>query len=192
MLVGAVDHNDVHREPSVRADDSVHEAAQKANNTAVTGENVGPAALARASGAGNETGQVPMKSYPEHGVDASSLSARTRQEWATTLAHILGNVHRAEAVPICAAYVDSMAAGMPELDPFGDIRVDAEYWAVMATEPELEAYFSVIAQQIPRRNFAERARKRLLVSLWNAMPVSWRKAFLCHVDPEGRWRRRAI
>ena len=43
-------------------------------------------------------------------------------------------------------------------------------------------------RQLQRTPMGERMRKRLLVALWQTMPVDWRAEFLARVDPAGAFR----
>jgi hypothetical protein len=93
-----------------------------------------------------------------------------------------------DAAQIVCAWLESRAAP-PRLDPFGELREDAAYWADVAGPHELEAYVAAGLRRIERTAFGERARKRLLVALWETMPEDWRRDFVRRVDPEGRFYR---
>ena len=88
------------------------------------------------------------------------------------------------ATIMCAA-LDTVGAGAPRYEIFGDIRREAEFWADCAQPIELELYAAAALQRIDRTQFAPRAKKRLLVSIWEALSDHERMAFLRRVDPGG-------
>ncbi len=93
-----------------------------------------------------------------------------------------------EAAEVMACVIDDGRAGLPPHDAWGDIRADAAWWADIATPPEIEAVVAAGLRRIDRALFAEAARKRLFVALWDAMAPADRRAFLARVDPEARFR----
>lgn len=84
---------------------------------------------------------------------------------------------------LCAA-LDTVAGGAPRYDLFSNMREDAAFWADVATPAELEVYIAAALHRIPRVTFAERARKRLLWSLWESMPETAKRGFLARVQQE--------
>lgn len=80
--------------------------------------------------------------------------------------------------------LDTLGAGAPRFDAFGDMREDARWWADTATPMELEIYASAALRRIERAAFAPRARKRILWNLWQVMSDKDRKAFLAHAQKE--------
>ncbi|MDG4650099.1 hypothetical protein P6F26_16750 [Roseibacterium sp. SDUM158017] len=92
-----------------------------------------------------------------------------------------GRAALGECLAIC---LDHVAAGAPPATGFGDIREDASWWADCATPQELEAYAAAILRRITRATFAESARKRLLVALWESLDEPQRTAFLAKVAPQ--------
>jgi hypothetical protein len=65
----------------------------------------------------------------------------------------------------------------------GNLREDASWWADCATPQELEAYAAAILRRITRATFAENARKRLLVALWESLTPEQQAAFLRRAMP---------
>ena len=113
-----------------------------------------------------------------------------RHNALTRLAEAMAEAHPDDLKALCAAVLERGAGG-PDPAPWGPIREDAEWWADCATPPELEAYAGAALRRIERGNFAERARKRLIVALWETMPEAWRRQFVQRVDPHGRFHRGA-
>lgn len=115
-----------------------------------------------------------------------------RRWWA--LANFLNEVPEAEApalAEVVCAWLERAGAGMPDHDPFGEVRADAAYWADVATPAELEAYTAAGLARIERAGFAIAARKRLILSLWQSLPERDRREFVRRVDPRGRFHRGA-
>lgn len=94
-----------------------------------------------------------------------------------------------EAAEIMQHAIEDMAAGPPPHTAFGDLRADAEFWADCATPAEIEAVTAAGLRRIDRALFAEAARKRILVAMWESLPDPDRRTFLRRVDPDGRFRR---
>lgn len=108
---------------------------------------------------------------------------------AAVLSVVTADDARNVAQLLCA-WLDDAAAGVPDTaDLFGGVRADAEWWADLASPLELEAYVASGLRRIERRHFAERARKRLFVTLWESMGAEDRRNFIARVDPEGAFRR---
>lgn len=93
----------------------------------------------------------------------------------------LTDIDTKDAIQICCAVLDEAAAGMPDLDPWGDIRADAGFWADCANPPELEAYFTAALRKLGHRALGKQMRKRLFKELWRSFTDSERTAFLKHV-----------
>lgn len=123
---------------------------------------------------------------------AAKLWARETIDKMTSrhrLAYAIRDCDREGAVQIMAAALDDLGAGMPEFDPFSrNHRADAEFWADIATPPEIEAYAGVCLRKIERASFAIATRKRLLVQLWGSLTDDDRTAFLKAIDPDGKFR----
>jgi hypothetical protein len=96
---------------------------------------------------------------------------------------------RQDALAIAAAYLEINSAGMPELATFSDVRADAAFWADVANPLEVQAYFAATLRRLGNMAQGIGARKRLLVSLWQSLPISDRRAFLSRVDDQGRFTR---
>lgn len=78
---------------------------------------------------------------------------------------------------LCAA-LDTVSGGAPEYAAFGDIRDDAAWWADIASPIELELYAGAALRRIERTQFAERARKRIFMMLWNGFTKKQQGDFL--------------
>lgn len=118
--------------------------------------------------------------------------AALRRWWA--LANFLDAVPQSEApalAEVVCAWLERAGAGMPDHDPFGEVRSGAAYWADVATPAELEAYTAAGLARIERTGFAVAARKRLILALWQSLPERDRREFVRRVDPRGRFHRGA-
>jgi len=113
---------------------------------------------------------------------------RDRTEAARALCFAIGECHPDDARQILCAAIDDLSAGDPPcLDPFGNLRADAEFWADCAHPRELEAYFSSALKRLGNRALGIEARKRLFVSLWHSFSPADRQAFLSRVDAHGKF-----
>ena len=101
-----------------------------------------------------------------------------RHQWAESFAFLLTEVEPGIAAELCAAHLDNLAAGMPGLDPWGDLRADAAFWADSATVPELNAYACAAMRRLGGRMQGRDMRKRLLADIWRTLPAEDRTAFL--------------
>lgn len=86
-----------------------------------------------------------------------------------------------DAVQICCVVLDEIAAGMPGLDPWGDIRASAACWADTAYPAELEVYFAAALRKLGQRALGKQMRKRVFKELWRSFTDTERAAFLKHV-----------
>lgn len=87
--------------------------------------------------------------------------------------------------------LDNVRARLPApMDPWGNAREEAEYWADIATPVELEAYAAASLRKIERTSFCEGARKRIFAAIWESFDDSDRRSFLARVDPHGKFRGR--
>lgn len=120
------------------------------------------------------TDQAPIKEAAAWGACCRALTA------AVDAAERLPDGRRALGEALCGA-LDTVCAGAPRFDAFGDMRQDAGWWADTATPMELEIYASAALRRIERTHFADRARKRLFWTLWQLMGEADRKAFLSKV-----------
>ena len=109
-------------------------------------------------------------------------------EIATRLV-VVGDEERSAVAELLCGWLEIYGGGAPRLDQFGDIREDAAFWADMATPIELEAYVGHGLRRIERASFAQGARKRLFVMLWESMSISDRRAFVRRVDPQGKFHK---
>ena len=96
---------------------------------------------------------------------------------------------QAGAVQIMAAAMDDLAGNGPEVSYARDsLRRDAAWWADTASPPELETVVAAGLKQIGKTAFGIKARKRLIVMLWQSLGDADRRAFLSSVDPTGKFR----
>lgn len=107
-----------------------------------------------------------------------STPNRLRAERGVSLGLALGDAHPEDAAAICAGYLEAICAGMPRLDPFGDLRADAAYWADAATPAELNAYACAALRRLETRVQGLEARKRLMAAIRRSLPQTERTAFL--------------
>jgi len=114
-------------------------------------------------------------------LDRLPPAARMRHEKRAIAVASLEALDPHDAAAIAAAVLDVVAAGDPLLDPFGDIRADAAFWADCANPVELEVYFAAALKRLGDTSLAIHARKRLFWSLWLAFPQADRAAFLDRV-----------
>jgi len=103
---------------------------------------------------------------------------------------IEGGMTPALGEALCVA-LDTICAGMPDIDLSMMLRQDAQYWADLAHPLELETYVVAALRAAQGRVLAPRAQKRFFVALWEAMPPEDRKKFLARVDPDGQFLRGA-
>lgn len=114
--------------------------------------------------------------------------SRVRAALAESLCLSIAQCHPVDAAQIMVAALEEMSAGMPDLAIFADIRADARFWADAAHSIELEAYFAAALRRLGDTALGLLARKRLLVLLWQSMPLCDRRAFLSRVDGSGRFQ----
>jgi len=119
-----------------------------------------------------------------------SADARYRHEMRASAIMTLRALDSRDAAKICATFLDEISAGSPRLDPWGDLRADAEFWADCANPPELEVYFASALKRLDNQALGIRARKRLFAALWTAFTDDERRAFLARVDADGTFRAR--
>lgn len=103
-------------------------------------------------------------------------------EAALAASERLGDGHAALGECLCLM-LGEIGAGAPRYEALGNVREDARWWADTATPDELEIYTAAALRRIERVRFAEAARKRLLVTLWESMDEAGRAAFLAKVVP---------
>lgn len=120
------------------------------------------------------TDQTPIKEAAGWAACVNALSA------AVDAAERLPDGRRALGEALCGA-LDTVGAGAPRFDAFGDMRDDARWWADTATPMELEIYTAAALRRIERATFAVRARKRIFWLLWETMSDADRAAFLAKV-----------
>lgn len=107
---------------------------------------------------------------------------RLRAAWAEALVFALSRCDRAEAAPICLAYLEDIETGGPGHDPFGMIYGDARFWAECAPPHELVAYTLAGLDRLPRAHLSGGAAKRCFKALWQRFTDTDRAAFLKHVQ----------
>ena len=112
-------------------------------------------------------------------------AALHRHEKRVTAVMALQACGRDDAATICAAVLDEISAGSPRLDPWGDIRADATFWADCANNAELEVYYAAALKRLGNTSLGIHARKRLFMAIWTSFLDADRKAFLAHVNQYG-------
>lgn len=105
-----------------------------------------------------------------------------RMERAVTLGLALRDADPQDAAALCAAFLIDNGAGMPGLDPWGDVRADAEFWADAANPVELNLYACAALRRLGQRVQCLDARKRLMAAIWASLPQTERTAFLRRVQ----------
>lgn len=123
---------------------------------------------------------------------ARAVARRTRslERLAAELSDVASE-DEAEVAGLLVAWVDHVGAGMPDHDPFGGVRADAEFWCDVATPAEIVAYTCAGLRRLGDVEMAAVTRKRLFVALWETMAEADRRAFVSRVDPTGAFRGRA-
>ena len=111
--------------------------------------------------------------------------ARHRHEKRQAAAWLLMNLDPQDAAVICATVLDEIGAGAPRLDYCGDIRAEAEEWALFANAAELESYFASAVQRLENQALGIKARKRMFAALWISFSDEDRRAFFARVDAAG-------
>ncbi len=105
------------------------------------------------------------------------------------LATAIAECDRADAVQIMAAAIDDLGGGGPDLSVMqSNLRRDADWWADFASPPELETVVAAGLRKIGVTALGIKARKRLMVMLWQSLTEADRRAFLQNVDPQGKFR----
>jgi hypothetical protein len=121
----------------------------------------------------------------------SDRSVDVRASRALALCDAIAACEPEDAAQIMVGALDDIAAGMPGLYLWGDLRDDAKFWADSAHPAELEVYTVAGLRKLGRIAVGLTARKRLLVALWSGLSPADRAAFLGRVDAEGRFTRAA-
>lgn len=123
------------------------------------------------------TAQQPIRAAEAH-MPPPAASAMVRAlEAALAASQRLGDGHGALGECLCMI-LDEIGAGTPRYEALGDMRAEATWWADCATPDELETYAAAALRRIERVRFAEAARKRLLVALWESMDAKAQAGFL--------------
>lgn len=104
--------------------------------------------------------------------------ARYRHEKRNTAIIALTDLDPHDAATICVAVLDQVTAGSPGLDPWGDMRADAAFWADCANPAELEIYFAAALKRLQNQVLGIRARKRLLAALFQSLGGADQQAFI--------------
>lgn len=118
-------------------------------------------------------------------VDNLPAAARYRHEKRVTAVMALEALDPHDAATICTTVLDEISAGYPQYTAFGNMRADAEFWGDCANPAELEFYFAATLKRLGNQALGIRARKRLLVALWQSFSIAERQAFLNRVDAVG-------
>lgn len=106
---------------------------------------------------------------------------RLRSEWATALSYALGECHPEDAESLCFAFLADRELGSPGV-PLYDVRLDdARWWAAMASTPEVSAYGQACLERMAELALPRSIRKRALLTAWQPLNGSDKRAFLDHV-----------
>ena len=109
-----------------------------------------------------------------------------RCERASDLARAIEACEPADALQLCAGYLEAMRAGMPGANSFVEcIRADAAMWAAIATPDELAEIARAALARLRGTALHMRQRKRLLWSLFVGLPVAERRAFVAAIGTRG-------
>ena len=111
-------------------------------------------------------------------LERMSPDARLRHGWREAAVYALSHLDPRDASTICAAILDAAAVGDPRLDPWGDLRADAEFWADCANPAELEVYFASTLKRLRNQALGIHARKRLFWAIWVSLSVKDQQSFL--------------
>lgn len=124
-----------------------------------------------------------------HDRQISDPAIRLRMEWSNSLAFALGECHPEDAAALCVAFLETHETGGPTLgDPFGMVAGDARLWAEAAPLHEVTAFTLAGLERLPKAHLSVAARKRAFVALWEGFNAEDRRAFLSHVDADGRFQ----
>jgi hypothetical protein len=111
--------------------------------------------------------------------DHLPLAARLRHDQRAIAVSSLEALDPKDAATIAAAVLDVVGAGDPRLDPWSDLRADAEFWADCANPAELEVYFASALKRLKNQSLGIHARKRLFWAIWVSLSVKDQQSFLC-------------
>lgn len=136
--------------------------------------------------------QAVLQAASEWVARAFGLAPGTVPHWR--LVELIGAIRKAPeaaAAEIMQFALEERSAGQPPLPFLADMREDAAWWADCATPAEVEAVVAAGLRRVERAMFAQAARKRILVAMWDSLPDADRRTFLRRVDPDGKFRRAA-
>lgn len=111
--------------------------------------------------------------------DGLPPAARLRAEKWKIAIEALEALDPQDAATIGAAVLDVVGAGDPRLDPWGDLRADAEFWAECANAAELEVYFASTLKRLKNKSLGIHSRKRLFWAIWVSFSIKDQQSFLC-------------
>jgi hypothetical protein len=123
-------------------------------------------------------------------MNRSSFQLNARRASAAQLCDAIANCYPEDVAQILSAVLEDLETDGPILS-LDDLRTDAKFWADCASPRELETYLWAILRVLGERAFGQRARKRLIVSLWGSLAFEDRAAFLARVDADHKFVRRA-
>lgn len=109
-----------------------------------------------------------------------------REANATWLRLAIEQAHPDDIAALAWQALDDLRTIGPRLDPLGDVEQDARFWADCAPPHELAGYAVAAMDRLADLRLGGRARRRLMVALWNAMPESERAAFIKNVGGRAR------
>lgn len=109
---------------------------------------------------------------------------------ADTLCAAAAGCHPDDRWVLLTGILRQSCAGMPIAPFLDDIACEAESWAVIGQDAELEIYGAAIVAEFASRPSGIAALKRLLVEIWNHLPPTDRTRFFARVDACGAFTRK--
>ena len=123
--------------------------------------------------------ETPSIDLPEE------MSLQDRIASANALCAAVAECHPEDAKVLLAAMVESFSAGMPVPAFLDDIALEADSWAAIGRDIELETYGRAIIRQLAAGPFGIKPLKQLLVTIWDHLPQAERMRFLHRIDDAG-------
>ena len=111
-------------------------------------------------------------------LNADDPAVILRAAWAETLCFAIRECDPEDAAQVMTACLQSWEAGMPEPGIFGATRGDAEWWADLAPDHELQEFAYAALRQLGQRALGQSARKRFILVLWNGLSPDDKRGFL--------------
>lgn len=111
----------------------------------------------------------------------ASAAMRLRMERANTLAIAIADAHPDDAHQIMTAALDDMQTIGPMTSSFGPIRDDAQWWAEICPQHELQEYVYAGLKVLAGRALGRSARLKFLAALWNGVAPNDKQEFIDRV-----------